>query len=129
MSFNPKEEKMRIYEMLSEASVENYNYSKNELFYQSIDFALSEYKELALAFDSFFKSIDHLIIFREMMESNLKTDTANQLKNLKMLIEKNYDQRELEKMPTSVYNQVLDVQKQRADLLKKVAQTYLSAKK
>lgn len=123
--FNPTVERERVYNLLSQASVENQHLSKKELFDESIVFALSEYMELAKHYDDFFKAVDHLVIYNHMLKENVLKDTINMMRELKHLIEKNYEKDELEKMPPSVYDQVLHSQKERADLLKKVAETYL----
>lgn len=125
MSYDPLEERDRIYELLSVSKIEDNHLAKKELFDESITFALSEYQELAISYDNFFKSINHLVIFNHAIKGKVMKETINMLRELKFLIEKNYEKEELEKMPTAVYDQVLHTQKQRADLLKQVAETYL----
>lgn len=123
--FDPNKEKQRVYEMLSEAHVENKHFTKKELFKDSIHFALSEYKELATQYNIFFKSVDHLVIFNHELKDEVVKNTVNMLRELRFLIEKDYTKEELENMPTTVYDQVLQTQKKRADLLKKIAEVYL----
>lgn len=126
MTYNREEEKNRIYEMLSESKVEEFYHDKKQLFKDAVYFALSEYRELAKSYDNFFKSVDHLVIFQYLIKDRVMKDTINMMKEIKFLIEKQYTKEELEHMPTPVYDQVLETQRQRADLLKKIAETYLA---
>lgn len=124
--FDPVEEKSRIYEMLSESKVEEHHYNNQQIIDQAVDFAMCEYKELALAYNDFFESVSHLVVFKYKMRDTIVKETINTFKNLReMISNEGFTNEELESMPTPVYNQVIAVQKERSELLKEIAKTYM----
>ena len=124
--FDPVEEKSRIYEMLSESKVEEHHYNNQEIIGHAVDFAMCEYRELAHAYNDFFQKVSHLVVFKYKMKDTIVKETINTFKSLReMITNEGFTNEEMETMPTPVYNKVIAVQKERSELLKKIAETYM----
>lgn len=123
--FDPQEERLRVYDMLVPLIEEERDLKKEQIIKKSITIALEELKEFEESFRKFLKSVDHLLIYKEVIRQPLVKNIDILIKDLAMMVERNYTSDELDKMSREVYNQVIRQQKQRLDLLKKIANTYV----
>mgnify|MGYP001180975232 CR=1 FL=1 len=126
MSFNPIREKERVQEILKQNEKYEKQYKNKNLLKKSIQIALEEVDEFEKYYYEFISNISHLVIFKELIQSPIEVNMEKIIKDLRFLMAKNYSKEELEKMPDDVYQQVVQNQKQRADILKKIVKTYLS---
>lgn len=126
MSFNPNREKERVQEILKQNEKYEKQYKNKNLLKKSIQIALEEVDEFEKYYYEFISNISHLVIFKELIQSPIEVNMEKIIKDLRFLMAKNYSKEELEKMPDDVYQQVVQNQKQRADILKKIVKTYLS---
>jgi|GEM_PF-6109929 len=122
------QQRKKVQEILQQFSHYEVQYNKQQNFERAVMLALDETQELENEFRQFIQRIEHLEVFQFIKESFMK-DMQKKIQNLKYLIEKNYTKEETEKMPEEVYRQVKASQERRIELLKKVAQKYLSRPK
>jgi hypothetical protein len=125
MSYDPQQEKLKIYEILSQFQEHEQQMEKRKYLKMSIALALDELEEFEQLYRRFLKEVKHLVIYQELIKDPLVRNMENLLRDLRFLIEKNYTKEELEQVPTDVYQQIVQSQKQRAELLKKIAKKYL----
>lgn len=125
MSYDPQQEKQKIYQILSQFQEHEQQMDKRKYLRMSIDLALDELREFEQLYHRFLEEIKHLVIYQEIIKDPLVRNMEHLLRDLRYLIEKNYTKEELEKMPADVYQQVVQSQKLRAELLKKIAKKYL----
>jgi hypothetical protein len=126
MIFSPESEKKRIFELLSPALDEERQQNKQNYLKKATAIALDEVQELKKEYELFISRIQHLQVFQQVIQQPLESNMQNILRDLRFMLEKNYTQEELERMPSDVYQQVVQSQKQRVDILKKIARTYLA---
>ena len=125
MSYDPQQEKQKIYEILSQFQEHERQMEKRKYLKMSIELALDELEEFEKIYRRFLKEVQHLVVYQEIIQDPLVRNMENLLRDLRFLIEKNYTKEELDKVPTDVYQQIVQSQKQRAELLKKIAKKYL----
>lgn len=125
MSYDPHQEKEKVYEALSKAYLEGNQLKKEEIFEKAISIALDELKEFTIKFDEFFKSVSHLVVFEDLMKDLLVKGAKQYISDAKYLIEKNYTTEELDAMPEEIYSKVLRTQRSRRDLLQKISKKYI----
>lgn len=124
--FDPNREKERVYELLSSSKVDEIHFTREELLQKSLDIAKDEYDELVKAYANLYKSINHLVISQQPIHLSLMKEVEQRLRNIKEFIEKTYTREELDQMPDHVYSTIVHTQKDRAEYLKKIANTYLN---
>jgi NifB/MoaA-like Fe-S oxidoreductase len=125
MSYDPQQEKQKIYEILSQFQEHEQQMEKRKYLKMSIALALDELEEFEQLYRRFLKEVGHLVVYQEIIKDPLVRNMENLLRDLRFLIEKNYTKEELEQVPSDVYQQIIQSQKQRAELLKKIARKYL----
>ncbi|OXB94865.1 hypothetical protein [Parageobacillus galactosidasius] len=125
MSYDPQQEKQKIYEVLSQFQEHEQQMEKRKYLKMSITLALDELEEFEQLYRRFLKEVGHLVVYQEIIKDPLVRNMENLLRDLRFLIEKNYTKEELEQVPSDVYQQIIQSQKQRAELLKKIARKYL----
>ena len=124
--FNIEEERTKVYHMLVSQSEEEKAFSKQEIIKKSVNLALEEIEEFEKAYQDFVERVQHLCIFQQQIFDPLDKDIKKVTNALRTIIKKNYTAEELENLSGSQYNKIVRQQKERVDLLKKIAKTYLS---
>jgi hypothetical protein len=125
MSYDAQQEKQRLYDLLSPVADQEKQLTKKHLFNISVGIALDEIDEFEKEYKKFLEKVNHLQVYQEVIKQPLVNNMDKIIRDLRFLIEKNYTEEELEKMPADVYEQVVKSQKQRVEILKKVANIYL----
>lgn len=118
-----REAALKIINTLYQDEMQN---ARKQNFQRAIDIAVDEITEIEQAYQAFLKQVEHLELFKEVIQEPLHKDVTRMTQNLKYMIEKNYTQEELNRMPEHVREQVRTTQDRRVELLKKVAKKYLS---
>jgi superfamily II DNA or RNA helicase len=126
MSWDRESERKKAYELVEQSLILESQMSKKEKIQRTIEIAKDELKELDEKLHEFLKSVDHLHVFNELLRKPFEQYITHMIQQATYMIEKDYSQEELEQMPENVYNQVVEVQKKRAEILKKIAKSYLS---
>lgn len=124
-----QKEKEKILNLMNHISSYENKMSKNELFQQSIQFALDEVNEMEQEFNQFIQRVSHLEVFQEFLKHSLIDNFDKVSSNLKYMITKNYTQEEKDNMPFEVLQQVQSTQEKRMRLLQNIARKYLSSQK
>lgn len=110
--------------MLRKSSQEEIQFTKDQNFIRAIDFALEEVEELQQQYVKFIQSVQHLVVFQEIVKEPLTKDMQKMTQNIKYLIEKNYTKEDRDKMPIEILGQVKSSQEKRLKLLTDVARKY-----
>lgn len=121
--YNPDAEKQYI---LNE--INGLEPSSQFYFQQAIEFANSELKELANALDRFEDKIQHLAIYDIALKDPLHDYLSQILKRIKLLINNEPTDLEIEKMNQEDYHYYLKLQDIRMKLLQKISKNYLGGK-
>jgi predicted ATP-dependent protease len=124
MSYDPNQEKEKIYEWLSQFRDYEKQIEKKQYIQRSIQLALEEMDEFEQLYQQFLRSVQHLVVYQSLIRDPLATNMDHMIKSIRFLIEKNYTKEELDRVPEDVYQQIIKSQKQRADLLKAIATRY-----
>lgn len=127
--YQPEQEKSRIYQILKPALEIEGQTKKQRYFKESMKFALEEVDELFSEYVRFIERVSHLHVFNEVIKTPLDTNMQQIIRDLRFMITKNYEPAELEQMPHDVYQQVVQAQNQRVEILKKIARTYIVSNK
>lgn len=123
--YNKAEEKQKVLSWIKQSSQQENHFTKKQNFARAISFALGEVDEFQEELNRFLSRVSHLQVYQEMIKDPFRKYTENSLKDLKLLIEKNYSDEEIQAMPKETFNQLRLAQEKRMDLLRKVAQVYI----
>ncbi|WP_067923885.1 hypothetical protein [Alicyclobacillus shizuokensis] len=126
--YDKEVERQKAYAFVSKNLQLEEDLDKKQKFQRAIDFAMDEVAEFEQLLEDFKKRVGHLHVYRLILAPHFEEFMQHSLKSLRTLIEKNYTQEELDQMPESVYNQVVEIQKKRVELLRNIAKTYFTGR-
>jgi polyribonucleotide nucleotidyltransferase len=125
MSYDRELERQKAYEFVEKSLGLEANLSKQEKVLRAIEFAKDELHELDQELHKFLESVNHLHVFNELLRKPFEQYIKSMIQQATYMLEKDYTQEELDQMPEHVYEQVVEVQKKRVEVLKKIARTYM----
>jgi hypothetical protein len=126
MSFNREEERKKAYEFVEQSLGHEVNMTKREMVQRAISIAMDELDELDAELHKFLERVQHLHVFSDLIKQPFLQQVNSMLQQAKYMMEKEYTQEELDAMPEQVYNQIVEIQKKRVEVLKKIAKSYFS---
>jgi hypothetical protein len=117
-------ERQKAYDFVVQSMTMQTDLTKQEKIEKAIGIAKEELVEVDEKLASFLESVNHLHVFKELLEKPFIQYITQMKQQANYMLEKNYSKEELDQMPESVFNQVTEVQKKRVEILKKIAKTY-----
>lgn len=132
MRYNREEERERAYQFVMQ-SLEGTSKRKTpeQIKKQKIQRAISFGKDELDEFESVMNHIldqkfNHLHVYKEVIEEPLRAYLHHIISQSRELLEKNYTKEELAETPPYIRAYIIDMQRKRVSLLKKLAKTYFS---
>jgi len=125
MAYNPAIEKIKAMDFVSHSLAMESAYKQYEKVKRAIAIALDELREFEEKYNHFIESVSHLQVFQELLRPIHVEYTNDLLHKSKDLMERTYTDKELEGLPLDVYNNIVELQKKRVNVLKKIASVYM----
>jgi regulator of replication initiation timing len=124
--YDPAMEKIKAIDFVNQSlSFEN-SFEKSNKVERAIQIALEEIQELDQRFCRFVEENKHLHVFEHLLKPLLVERHEHMIMHARSLMEKTYTQEELQQYPEHVYQDIVNAQKKRVEVLKKIAASYFA---
>lgn len=110
--------------MLNNMTYTEYKATKEHVARLAVRIGLDELEELNAAYETFEDKVAHLAVYQHLYKDVINPYMRKLDADAQLLISKNYTAEELEFMTRESYNNILNQQKLRLQLLDKITQKY-----
>ncbi|QHW35764.1 hypothetical protein GZH47_33260 (plasmid) [Paenibacillus rhizovicinus] len=126
MLYNPTMEKIKAIDFVNQSMAFERDFDKTDKVRRAIQIALDEILEFENSYRNFSQQNQHLQVFQHLLKPILDERMGQMINHARHMMEKTYTTDELQELPEHVYQDVIAVQKQRVEVLKKIAKSYFS---
>lgn len=123
--FDPKIEKLRVYQLLQDSTEEYKKYKKRTKLKSSLEIVDEELNKIEQAFKLFESNCKGLVVYDKIFGDYYSEIFHAMINQLRSMFKKHLTKEEVKKLPDFLYYQHIEIERKKLEILNSISKKYL----